>query len=94
MQQQLLHRLQALKKEYASGQKVLANLEAQKLKLHETLLRIGGAIQVLEEELARSPMLDSPEPSPPTSDRTDPTPTSAELSLNHSTNRFISPLEE
>lgn len=51
MRSQLQKRLKALKTEYAAGQKALANLEAQQLSLRETLLRIGGAIQVLEEEL-------------------------------------------
>lgn len=52
MREQLEKRLQALNKEYEAGQKALANLEAQKASLRETLLRISGAIQVLEEELA------------------------------------------
>ncbi len=51
MREQLQKRLKALKTEYAAGQKALANLDAQQLSLRETLLRIGGAIQVLEEEL-------------------------------------------
>lgn len=52
MQAQLQKRLQSLKAEYEAGQQVLASLEAKKAGLRETLLRIGGAIQVLEEELA------------------------------------------
>lgn len=52
MREQLQHRLQSLNTEYNAGQKALANLEAQKASLRETLLRISGAIQVLEEELA------------------------------------------
>lgn len=66
MQQQLQRRLQSLKTEYVAGQKALAALEAQKLNLRETLLRIGGAIQVLEEELAIAETI-SPglEPTPP-----------------------------
>lgn len=52
MQEQLQKRLQSLKAEYEAGQQVLANLEAKKAGLRETLIRIGGAIQVLEEELA------------------------------------------
>lgn len=54
MQEQLEKRLKALTTEYEAGQKALANLEAQKASLRETLLRISGAIQVLEEELALS----------------------------------------
>ncbi|AFZ55815.1 hypothetical protein H6G54_26865 [Anabaena cylindrica FACHB-243] len=52
MREQLEKRLQALTTEYEAGQKALANLEIQKASLRETLLRISGAIQVLEEELA------------------------------------------
>ncbi|MEB3360459.1 MAG: hypothetical protein VKK04_27290 [Synechococcales bacterium] len=52
MKTQLQQRLQTLKAEYEAGQKVLANLESQKASLRETLLRISGAMQVLEEELA------------------------------------------
>ncbi len=52
MQEQLQKRLQSLKAEYEAGQQVLANLEAKKAGLRETLIRISGAIQVLEEELA------------------------------------------
>ncbi|EKE98922.1 MULTISPECIES: hypothetical protein [unclassified Tolypothrix] len=52
MKEQLEKRLQALTTEYEAGQKAIANLDAQKANLRETLLRISGAIQVLEEELA------------------------------------------
>jgi predicted nuclease with TOPRIM domain len=54
MKEQLEQRLQQLKSEYESGQKMLADLEAQQRQLRETLLRISGAIQVLEEELGRT----------------------------------------
>ena len=53
MKQQLEHRLQELKSEFESGQKVLAELEAKQVNIQNTLLRIQGAIQVLEEELAK-----------------------------------------
>jgi hypothetical protein len=33
---------------------MLAELEAQRMTLRETLLRISGAMQVLEEELSKS----------------------------------------
>ncbi|MFN8495855.1 MAG: hypothetical protein U0350_50145 [Caldilineaceae bacterium] len=49
MRQQLEHRLQELKTEFNAGQKMLADLEARQVQLRETLLRISGAIQVLEE---------------------------------------------
>ncbi len=54
MKQQLEQRLQSLKAEFESGQKMLADLEAKQTNLRDTLLRISGAIQVLEELLAQS----------------------------------------
>ena len=53
MRERLEQRLQALKTEFESGQTVLAELEAKQINLRETLLRISGAIQVLEEELGK-----------------------------------------
>jgi predicted nuclease with TOPRIM domain len=53
MREQLAQRLKDLKAEFESGQKMLADLEAQQAKLRDTLLRISGAIQVLEEELGK-----------------------------------------
>jgi len=57
MKEQLEQRLQKLKSEFESGQKMLSDLEAQQENLKTTLLRISGAIQVLEELLsaAREP---------------------------------------
>ena len=52
MRKQLQLRLKALKSEFEAGQKMLAELDAKRANLHETLLCIHGAIQVLEEELA------------------------------------------
>jgi predicted nuclease with TOPRIM domain len=52
MKQQLEQRLQSLKNEFEAGQKMLADLEAKQANLRDTLLRISGAIQVLEEELS------------------------------------------
>ncbi|WP_414570413.1 hypothetical protein [Nostoc sp. CCY 9925] len=54
MKQQLEQRLAELKSEFASGQKVLADLESKQVSVRETLLRIQGAIQVLEEELTKN----------------------------------------
>ena len=54
MHEQLTQRLQQLKAEYESGQKMLAELEQKQRTLRDTLLRISGAIQVLEEELGRA----------------------------------------
>lgn len=53
MKHQLEHRLKELRTEFESGQKTLADLEAKQTNLRSTLLRISGAIQVLEEELAK-----------------------------------------
>ncbi|MEG4083649.1 hypothetical protein [Microcoleus sp. POL10_C6] len=52
MQEKLQQRLQSLKTEYEAGQKMLADLEAKQANLRDTLLRISGAIQVLEEALS------------------------------------------
>ena len=54
MKEQLEKRLEELKTEFESGQKVLAELEAKQANLRETLLRISGAIQVIEEELEKT----------------------------------------
>lgn len=59
MKEQLKKRLAELKAEFASGQKVLADLEAKQVNVRETLLRIQGAIQVLEEELAKTDKADN-----------------------------------
>ncbi|MFZ2497864.1 PASTA domain-containing protein [Methanosarcina sp.] len=61
MKAQLEQRLIELRKEYESGQKILeeielkiAELENRKTSLRETLLRISGAIDLLEEVLGKS----------------------------------------
>ncbi len=51
MKEQLLQRLDELKSEFEAGQKMLAELEAQQVHVKSSLLRISGAIQVLEELL-------------------------------------------
>jgi predicted nuclease with TOPRIM domain len=51
MKEQLQQRVQLLKTEYEAGQQMLADLEAKQMSLRETMLRISGAIQVLEEML-------------------------------------------
>ena len=51
MSEKISQRLQELRQEFESGQKMLADLEAKKADLQQTLLRISGAIQVLEEML-------------------------------------------
>jgi predicted nuclease with TOPRIM domain len=68
MRTQLEERLKQLKAEYEAGQKMLADLEARQASLRETMLRISGAIQVLEEELAKTeeapPQTHAPDDSP------------------------------
>ena len=54
MRQQLEQRLKELKAEYEAGKKMLADLEAKQAAIRDTLQRISGAIQVLEEELAKT----------------------------------------
>jgi hypothetical protein len=49
MKEQLEKRLTELKAELASGQKFMAELETKQANLRDTLLRISGAIQILEE---------------------------------------------
>ena len=51
MKQQIEARLAALKQEYTSGQNVLADLHKKEDEVRTTLMRISGAIQVLEEML-------------------------------------------
>ena len=53
MREQLEARLAELRQEYESGKKILANLNLQAQELSANLLRLGGAIQVLEEEIAK-----------------------------------------
>ena len=52
MREQAKHRLEELKKEFETGQSQLQELDRQQMRLRETLLRISGAIQILEEMLA------------------------------------------
>ncbi|HEX5417802.1 MAG TPA: hypothetical protein VFZ25_19255 [Chloroflexota bacterium] len=52
MNDQLSMRLTLLKQEFAKGQVRLQELERQEVTLRETLLRISGAIEVLEEIVA------------------------------------------
>jgi len=54
MKEQLEKRLNELKAEFESGQNVLADLTQRRKNLRETVLRISGAIQVLEEMLEQS----------------------------------------
>ncbi|MEM9904081.1 MAG: hypothetical protein AAF921_03545 [Cyanobacteria bacterium P01_D01_bin.44] len=51
MKEKLEQRLQHLQQEYESGQQMLADLQAKEANLQQTLLRISGAMQVLQELL-------------------------------------------
>jgi hypothetical protein len=49
MKEQIEARLRTLQGEYRRGQQQLTHLAQQQRELEETMLRISGAIQVLEE---------------------------------------------
>lgn len=51
MREQLEARLAALKNEYEVGQARLKELDAESTYVRETMLRISGAMQVLQEML-------------------------------------------
>lgn len=55
MQQQLESRLTELHTEFEKGQQRLKEIEAEAGSIRDTLLRISGAIQVLQEELEKAP---------------------------------------
>jgi hypothetical protein len=65
MYQQLEQRLRSLKAEFEAGQKLQAEYETKQRNLRETLLRISGAIQVLEEVLAKAESIEKGEVSQP-----------------------------
>jgi predicted nuclease with TOPRIM domain len=58
MKKQIEQRLSNLKAEYKAGEEMLAELRAKQINLQETLLRISGAIQVLEELVEETPLED------------------------------------
>jgi uncharacterized coiled-coil protein SlyX len=70
MDRHIEERLRALESEYETGQKMLAELEAKRANLTQTLLRIEGARQVLRELLASPPASNSNAPSTPESKHT------------------------
>lgn len=55
-------RLQSLRAEHEKGLQALADLESRQRQLRDTLLRISGAIQVLEELLQATPTETPPTP--------------------------------
>jgi len=62
METRLRQRLETLRSEYEKGQKTLGELEGQVTNLRATLLRISGAIQVLQEELGEGEGPKNPQP--------------------------------
>jgi predicted nuclease with TOPRIM domain len=53
MKEQFEERLKWLKAEFEAGQKMMADMEVKRSSLESTMLRIRGAIQVVEELLAK-----------------------------------------
>lgn len=51
MRETLEQRLQALQSEHEAGQRMIAELDTRRTQLTQTMLRIEGAIQVLQELL-------------------------------------------
>jgi hypothetical protein len=51
MKETIEQRLAALQAEHEAGQKMLAELDAKRMQLVQTMLRIEGAAQVLKELL-------------------------------------------
>jgi predicted nuclease with TOPRIM domain len=64
MRDEIRTRLEQLKKEFETGQRKLQELETQQSLLRETLLRISGAIQVLEELLGQDGSTEERDPVP------------------------------
>jgi predicted nuclease with TOPRIM domain len=54
LREQLQKRLEELKAEFERGKKRLDALDAEASELRQTLLRISGAAQVLQEELDKA----------------------------------------
>lgn len=64
MREQLESRLAELKSELQAGEKLMAELNTKQATLQQTMLRISGAIQVLEEMLAKEQSPGNGSPSP------------------------------
>jgi len=59
MKEQLEQRLEKLRSEFADGQAMIMDLDQRQAYLRSSLLRISGAIQVLEE-LLKPEQMDQP----------------------------------
>lgn len=68
MEARLRKRLEELRAEYDKGRKALDELEGQAANVRATLLRIAGAVQVLQEELGENPAGSEDAPLPRASD--------------------------
>ena len=64
MKEQITRRLEELRAEFEVGQTMLAELDARQANLKNSLLRIGGAIQVLEELVNGNKLAADEEPVP------------------------------
>lgn len=65
METRLRRRLEELRTEYEKGKKALQDLEDQATNIRATLLRIAGAVQVLQEELGEGGTEPSKDVQPP-----------------------------
>lgn len=65
MKESLESRLKDLREQFAAGQQVMAELGKKQDELRSTLLRISGAVQVLEELLGHTPAHPSDGGAPP-----------------------------
>jgi hypothetical protein len=64
MRERIQERLEELRGELEAGKRAQAELEARQQTLTHTMLRIGGAIQVLQEMLATAGPTGTGEPNP------------------------------
>ena len=60
MKERMERRLARLRSEFEAGQAVMSDLEARQANLRGSLLRVSGAIQVLQEMLDQEAGVDGP----------------------------------
>ena len=60
MKEEIEQRLQSLREEHRAGEAVLSELKSKQRNVEETMMRISGAIQVLEELLEQQEDTDTP----------------------------------
>lgn len=65
MRELMEKRFEALREEFRAGQEMLASLDDKRADLQQTLLRISGAVQVLEEMLEDPAAETGAAPAPP-----------------------------